>query len=79
MPAKKTVLESINLPGDGRCVDIFMRPDGTYGFEEFRRDIEDGRGWFPIGHFGGRVFNSQDQATRQALAEIAWLATVLEA
>jgi hypothetical protein len=24
-----------------RCVDIFRRPDGSYGFEEFRRDPED--------------------------------------
>ncbi len=25
-----------------RCVDLFSRPDGSYGFEEFRRDVEDG-------------------------------------
>ncbi len=24
-----------------RCVDIFKRPEGTFGFEEFRRDPED--------------------------------------
>ena len=24
-----------------RCVDLFSRPDGSYGFEEFRRDVED--------------------------------------
>ena len=40
---------------------------------------EDGRGWFPIGHFGDRVFNSQDQATKQALADITWLAAALDA
>ena len=22
-----------------RCVDIFYRPNGTFGFEEFRRDV----------------------------------------
>jgi len=27
-----------------RCVDVFARPDGTFGFEEFRRDPED-MGW----------------------------------
>jgi hypothetical protein len=25
-----------------RCVDLFLRPDGSYGVEEFRRDVEDG-------------------------------------
>ena len=29
-----------NLEHD-RCVDLFRRPDGSYGFEEFRRDVED--------------------------------------
>ncbi|MEP7171919.1 MAG: hypothetical protein ABI705_00385 [Aestuariivirga sp.] len=24
-----------------RCVDLFERSDGTCGFEEFRRDVED--------------------------------------
>ena len=30
-----------NLEHD-RCVDLFSRPDDTFGFEEFRRDPEDG-------------------------------------
>ncbi|HEY2564091.1 MAG TPA: hypothetical protein VGI44_10300, partial [Acidimicrobiales bacterium] len=30
-----------------RCVDIFSRPDGTFGFEEFRRDPEDMGGMDP--------------------------------
>ena len=28
-----------------RCVDVFLRQDGSYGFDEFRRD--DGQGWTP--------------------------------
>ena len=46
------VVQSYNLEGNTVCVDIFMRADGTYGFDEFRRDPEDGRGWFSIGHYG---------------------------
>ena len=38
------VLRSINDEDAARCVDIFLRPDGTLGFEEYRRDVEDGRG-----------------------------------
>ena len=50
MPHPHTVLRSVNLPGEHVCVDLFRRPDGTFGFEEYRREPEDGRGWFVIGH-----------------------------
>ncbi len=73
MAGKNTVLKSINLPGENRCVDIFMRPDGTFGFEEFRRYMEDNRGWFPIGFYGDRVFNSEDEALHDARSEVSWL------
>ena len=56
MPHVNKVLRSMNDPGAARCVDIYRRPDGTIGFEEFRRDVEDGRGWFPIGGHSNRVF-----------------------
>jgi len=35
---KNLVLRSIESDLGNLCVDIFLRPDGTYGFEEFRRD-----------------------------------------
>ena len=73
MARKDIVLKSINFQGEGRCVDIFMRPDGTFGFEEFRRDIEDDRGWFPIGVFGDRVFESEDDALLEARSKVSWL------
>ena len=50
-----------------------MRPDGTFGFEEFRRDIEDDRGWFPIGFFGDRVFESEEDALLEARSKVSWL------
>ena len=62
MAGKNIVLKSINIQGAGRCVDIFMRPDETFGFEEFRRDFENDRGWFPIGFFGEQVFQNEDDA-----------------
>ena len=31
-----------------RCVDIFRRPDGSFGFDEFRRDPEDMGAWTPV-------------------------------
>ena len=41
------VMKSINGHDDSICVDIFLRPDGTFGFEEYRRDVEDARVGFP--------------------------------
>ncbi len=73
MADKNVVLKSINIQGGGRCVDIFRRPDGTFGFEEFRRDSEDNRGWFPVGSFGNQVFDSEDDARREAQTRISWL------
>ncbi len=74
---KNTVLKSINQHGDSRCVDIFQRPDDTYGFETYRRDPEDGRGWFPDGVFGDKVFATEDEALIAARAKVLWLNDVL--
>ncbi len=75
MVAKNIVLQSINLEGDARCVDIFERPDGTFGFEEYRRDHEDGRGWFAIGGYSKRSFAIASEAHEAARCAIKWLAT----
>ena len=57
-----------------RCVDLFVRPDGTFGFEEYRRDMEDGRGWFAIGGYGALIFPTADDARAAAVATVGWLA-----
>lgn len=73
MGAKNLVARSINAAGDDRCVDIFRRPDGTFGFEEYRRDVEDQRGWFAIGFYGAETFETETAALAAALAAVAWL------
>ena len=67
------VLRSINNDDASRCVDIFLRPEGTIGFEEYRRDVEDGRGWFPVGGYSSRMFNDESAAFTAAIAEVPWL------
>jgi hypothetical protein len=67
------VLRSIETDDGGRCVDIFARPDGTFGFEEYRRDIEDGRGWFAIGFHATGQYETANDALQEALSRIAWL------
>ncbi|MEP7068303.1 MAG: GNAT family N-acetyltransferase [Usitatibacter sp.] len=71
---KPRVVTSIeNDPGD-HCVDVFEREDGTFGFEEYRRDPEDGRGWFALNTFGHVVFDTPDAALAQARMRVPWLA-----
>lgn len=69
------VVRSVNLTGDAICVDFFQRPDGSFGFEEYRRDMEDARGWFPIGFYCGNVFSSLEEAQSAAVHAVAWLAS----
>jgi hypothetical protein len=73
MRAKNLVVRSINAAGEERCVDIFCRPDNTFGFEEYRRDVEDQRGWFAIGFYGSKTFETEAAALAAALAVVSWL------
>jgi hypothetical protein len=72
------VLRSINNEDASLCVDIFRRPAGTIGFEEYRRDSEDGRGWFPIGDHSSRVFDDESEALKAAKAQVRWLQRILD-
>jgi hypothetical protein len=71
------VLRSINNDDASRCVDIFLRPEGTIGFEEYRRDVEDGLGWFPVSDNSSRTFDHESSALRAATAEVAWLRQII--
>ncbi len=74
MAHKNKVMRSVNLRGEYICVDVFLRPDGTYGFDEFRRDPEDTRGWYSIGHYGHQVFGDEAAALGEAVERVHWLA-----
>jgi hypothetical protein len=51
------VSDSIENREHDRCVDLFRRPDGTFGFEEFRRDLEDASTWtLSLSRDGRRFF-----------------------
>lgn len=77
MARKNKVLHSINHVGDALCVDVFLRPDGTYGFELYRRDPEDPRGWYPIGQYGHMSWDSVEQVMRAARQNVLWLNEVI--
>src|ERR1700682_6848764 len=56
------VLVSLESPYGDYCVDIFMRADGTFGFEECRRDPEDGGGWYSLHRYSSQVFDAEKDA-----------------
>lgn len=72
MAHENTVIHSVNLHGDANCVDVFKRPDGSYGFDQFRRDPEDGGSWCSTGHFGGQRFLSSAEAIEAAITQVGW-------
>ena len=72
------VLASHQTPGADRCVDLFSRPDGTFGFEEFRRDPEDMGAWTPVAYFSDREYATADAAMAAAQMSVRWLGTVLK-
>ncbi len=72
------VTRSIETPDGGRCVDLFRRPDESFGFKEYRRDVEDGGGWFPIGFHAEAVFATESEALAEARRRVGWLELVLD-
>ncbi len=68
-----TVVLSLNATGEALCVDFFKTDDGSFGFEEYRRDAETAEGWFPIGFFSDLRFQTLDQAKSDAMGRVAWL------
>lgn len=71
------VFVSIENDEHDRCVDVFYRPDGTFGFEEFRRDVEDAGEWTPVQYYSGAAYASCDKAFDAAEQSVHWLAEEL--
>ncbi|WP_342049996.1 MULTISPECIES: hypothetical protein [unclassified Cupriavidus] len=67
------VFESLENPEGNRCVDLFTRPDRTFGFEEFRKDPEDGGVWTSVRHFANQSFASRAEALAAARRVVPWL------
>ena len=71
------VLRSIENGEHDRCVDLFRRSDGSFGFDEFRRDVEDAGAWTPVAYYSGRTYSSQDAALSAAIQAVSWLTEAL--
>ena len=73
MTGRNLVLQSIETPDGDRCVDIFRRSDGSFGFEGYRRDAEDTSGWFRVTQFGGQRYESEAAARHAAARIFPWV------
>jgi hypothetical protein len=71
------VLASPSTPSVDRCIDVFVRPYGTFGFEEFRRDPEDLGAWTPLSYFSGREYATEGEAVAAARRAVVWLGPLL--
>ena len=72
------VLRSIENGEHDRCVDLFRRPDGSFGFEAFRRDVEDAGAWTPVAYHCSAAYCSMDEALGAAAKAVAWLPAALK-
>ena len=72
------VVDSVSSEDNQYCVDFFERDDGTFGFEEYRRDIEDYNQWFKIGCFDTLLFTTKKDAVEAAVKYLIWLKGQLE-
>jgi hypothetical protein len=69
------VITSLHNDATDRCVDIFRRADGSFGYQEFRRDVEDQGAWFITHHNQDGIYLSYEEAIREARANVPWLGT----
>ncbi|GBQ32619.1 hypothetical protein AA12717_4016 [Gluconacetobacter sacchari DSM 12717] len=60
------VLASIENEQHDRCVDLFARPGGTFGFEAFRRDPEDAGRWTAVSDHSAISYLTRDRAMHAA-------------
>ncbi len=71
---KNLVLRSLETSDGARCVDLFLRDDGSYGFEIYRRDPEVLSSWFSIGGFAKQFFPTESDALSAAALHAPWIA-----
>jgi hypothetical protein len=72
------VVRSVEDADGFRCEDIFERPDGTYGFKEFRRDPEDTGHWTLVADYPHDSYATKDDALDVAATRLSWLAASIK-
>ena len=69
----RLVVASLETADGLRCIDIVRRPDGSYFWDEWRRDPEDPSGWHSTGRHSVDSFESEEDARDNASRVVEWL------
>jgi hypothetical protein len=56
-----------------RCVKIIRQPNGTFGFQEFRREPEDAGRWSLVSDTPAANLATREQALDAACGQVDWL------
>ena len=68
-----TVLASLETEDGSHCVDFFVREDGTFGFEQYRGELDGANRWQSLGKYGRMSFASGAEALEAARQHGPWL------
>ncbi len=71
--SKDRVVNSVNNEVADRCVDFFVRADGSFGYKEFRRDPEDQGAWTMTAFNAAGVYALYADAVEAASERVVWL------
>lgn len=71
------VVASFENDEANRCLDLFTRADGSWGFEEYRRDPEDRGAWSRVGQHADGSYATRAAALAAAARMIPWLPKAL--
>jgi hypothetical protein len=69
----RKVLASIESSDGSHCVDIFVRDDATFGFEEFRGEVDGAGRWQSLDKYQSLVFASGEETLSDAKRRVQWL------
>jgi hypothetical protein len=68
----ESVVQVITSEDEQRRVEIFRRPNATYGFRELRWEAADNT-WLLVGRYSECLADSPDRAVLEARSRVAWL------
>jgi hypothetical protein len=69
----KNIVKRIESRTGDRVVEIFLRSDGSYGFEEFK-NVQPENAWIPTGPSTVSFHDSAETAEAEARGRVDWLA-----
>jgi len=72
MPKNYRVTKSVDNQELNRCIDIIELQDGSYRFQEWRREPEDISGWFLMLDSYPNIFMSEAEAITAAKRAVTW-------